>query len=785
MSVFALLNLTAGVFHVLRGIEVVQLDPRSRTNRLCLYSCVLLGWWAFAYAFAQSSETAAGYWAWYRAGSVGWILVPAMLLDFFLLLAYPPGSRAHTPWRWLVHVPALIFLVRGLSGMPLVAGRITRGPLGWVEYPATDSLWPVLFSVYFIGCLLAGAAVAVLWGRRTRLRRERRQAFYIAGFGALTVMLIAFVELVLPEFGHPLPVISPAIAILWVVGIWWGVARHGLLKLTAGLAAEDILATMTDPVVLLDEHGTIVRVNGACSRVFGGVETDWVGRTLEQLLAEGRAADAARLERLVAGGPVPHFETEVRRADDSTFPAFLSAAQVLDHAGGAFGTAVVLRDASEYARTEDRLDHLAHHDPLTDLPNRFLFGDRLDHALGRARRRNEALAVMMLDLDHFKEVNDTLGHEAGDLLLRAVAERLTGCIRRSDTVARMGGDEFVFVLPDLKQAADVRVVAERIVAALARPVDVAGSALTVAASIGIALFPAHGRDAAALLTCADAAMYRVKATGRRAWRVFDPAAGDTTTARPEEPGRIREALERGELVLHYQPQREPATGRVAAVEALLRWQHPERGLLPPTAFLPAAAESGAVGEICGWATRAAAAQAQAWRVAGLAVPRLAVNLGPQELLVPDLPERLRRALESTGLPAEALELEITEDVAAQDETMLRTLERVRQLGVRIAVDAFGTGPTSLVFLARFPVQTLKIAPAFVRGVPEHAERAAVVRAIIALARALHVERVVAEGVETSEQLEFLRSVGIDAVQGHFIGRPASAQETATLLATRA
>jgi diguanylate cyclase (GGDEF)-like protein/PAS domain S-box-containing protein len=784
MNVFVLLNLSAVAIHAVYAVAVLRRNPRAAPNRILFLTGLLFAWWGLCYALAQGSDDPATYWRWYRAGAIAWTAAPALMLHLLLLLALADRGGRRTAWLGVVYIPAAVFLVRSLTGT-VFAGRIERGPWGWVELPAEGSLWPAAFAAYFLGSLALGICAVALWRRRARHRLARRQASIVLAAGATTVAAIALVEVVLPFLGRPIPVFSAFLAVLWVGGVWFAISRAGLLQLSVSVAAGEILAAMEDGVLLLDPAGRIVHLNRAAARMFEHAEADLLGKGWSMLLAEQRVADEARLARFLLTGPLEHFETRGRRKSGSTLPLYLSATTARTRSGATLGSVLVLRNATNLRRAEERLHHLAHHDVLTGLPNRVLFRDRLENALHRARRCGEPLGVMVIDLDRFKAVNDGLGHEAGDALLRAVAERLAAGVRKSDTVARLGGDEFAAALPDLKRPEDVQVVADRFLRSLERPVDVGGRSVAVQASIGISLRPRHGDDADVLLRAADAAMYRAKATGRGGWAIWDPAWAEEKSGRLHTVEQLRKAVSRGELVLHYQPQRSTKDRTVVGVEALVRWAHPERGLLGPLEFLPLAAEAGLMRPISAWILATATTQLRAWQKAGLSPGRLAVNVGARELMQPQLLDQVRSALDASGLPPRRLELEITEDAATLDDPEARrTLAQLDELGVGLAIDDFGSGPTSLVFLARFPIRTLKLGASLVAGLPRDRERAAIVRTAVALARSLKRERVVAEGVETEEQLAFLRELGVDAVQGHLIERPMTADECAAAMRAR-
>ncbi|NRF68512.1 EAL domain-containing protein [Aquincola sp. S2] len=437
--------------------------------------------------------------------------------------------------------------------------------------------------------------------------------------------------------------------------------------------------------------------------------------------------------------------------------------------------------AIERQRSEQRIRHMAHHDELTGLPNRALLQDRMTQALGQARRTGRPLALLFLDLDGFKYINDSLGHEVGDRLLRAVAGRLQAIVRQGDTVARLGGDEFVVMLVDLPRADEAALVAHEIVQALSRPLRFDERLLHVTASLGLATFPADGDSAELLLKQADAAMYRAKAEGRNGFQCYTRDMGLQALQRVELQSALRLAVEHDQFELHYQPQVAPESGRIVAVEALLRWRHPVLGNVSPDRFIPLAEETGLIAPIGRWVLRSAGRQLQAWHAAGHTRLVMAVNLSARQFITQDIPQLVRETLELCGLPPQALELELTETALMHNaESVHATLSTLKAIGVLLALDDFGTGYSSLNHLRRFPIDTIKIDKSFTAEIATSDDTAAIVRAIVEMAGSLGVE-IVAEGVEHEQQLRLLAALHCHRVQGYHIGRPMPAAELAPLL----
>jgi diguanylate cyclase (GGDEF)-like protein len=427
---------------------------------------------------------------------------------------------------------------------------------------------------------------------------------------------------------------------------------------------------------------------------------------------------------------------------------------------------------------------VAQHDVLTGLPNRSLLQDRLSQAIAYSERTLHPVWVMLIDLDRFKFVNDSMGHKAGDVLLMTVAARLRTALRETDTVARLSGDEFVAILTehaDERLSADI---VQRVMDSVAQPVMLGNKEFFVTCSIGVAVYPTDGAPAEALIEHADIAMYRAKKLGRNNFQFYTPAMNEEAMERVRIEGALRNALERNEFVLHYQPQVDLATGAIVGMEALIRWRHPELGMVAPNRFISVAEETGLIVPIGAWVIRTACAQNKLWQEAGLGPLRVAVNLSARQFSSPNLVAELREVLDHTGLPPSLLEIELTESLFMSDVNLaVDLLHSMKALGVKLSIDDFGTGYSSLSYLSRFPIDVLKIDRSFVNDITRDANDAAIVDSIIALAHNLKLA-VIAEGVETAEQLAYLREHGCDEMQGYFFSRPLPAQEFEQLLKKR-
>jgi diguanylate cyclase (GGDEF)-like protein/PAS domain S-box-containing protein len=520
-------------------------------------------------------------------------------------------------------------------------------------------------------------------------------------------------------------------------------------------------------VCVTETGGEIIDCNLTFAMMLGYSRASLIGRNAGDLYV--RASDRNDIvEMLRDSTTLNSVEVELRKRDAPSMWALMNLTLV----GERIHATVV--DISDRKRAEEQIEFHAYHDVLTNLPNRKLFTDRLTQTLSRARRSKKPLAVMFVDLDHFKSINDTLGHEAGDELLLQMARRLRENVRDDDTVARLGGDEFTIILAELRHPEDAISVAEKLIKAVEQPLTISGTSIEVSASIGIALYPDDGADAESLLRNADSAMYRAKEAGRNNYQLCTDDMKRRAVERLSLETRLRRAITEGQLVLHYQPQINLLSGAAIGVEALVRWNDPERGLVHPSAFIPLAEESRLILPLGEWVLHTACAQMQTWRRQGLDLPLMSVNLSLRQFQQNDIVQTVRRVLADTGLDASSLELEITETAAMQNaETTVDVLQALRELGVSIAIDDFGTGYSSLNYLKRFPITAVKIDRAFIRDLATSEGDAAIVSAVVGIARALKL-RVIAEGVETEEQLAFLRRRNCDAAQGYLFSRPVSA-----------
>jgi diguanylate cyclase (GGDEF)-like protein/PAS domain S-box-containing protein len=553
--------------------------------------------------------------------------------------------------------------------------------------------------------------------------------------------------------------------------------------------AEVTLNSIGDAVISTDISGNVTYLNAVAERMTGWGRKEALGRPLDHVfrIVDGATRETARnpMELAVQLNKTVGLTSNcvLIRRDGVESGIEDSAAPIHNRHGHVTGAVMVFHDVSAARALSLQISHLAQHDFLTDLPNRMLLNDRLTQAIELGRRHGKQLAVLFLDLDRFKHVNDSLGHEIGDKLLQSMAGRLVSCVRSSDTVSRQGGDEFVILFSEIEHADDAAASAQKILTALRAPHDVAHHDLHVTASIGVSIYPDDGRDAETLIKCADTAMYHAKESGRNNYQFFTPDMNARAVERQWIETGLRRALARHEFVLHYQPKINLETGVMTGAEALIRWMHPDRGLIYPTQFVPIAEDSGLIVPIGQWVLREACAQARAWIDAGRPPTPMAVNISAVEFRDPNFFENVCAALKDSRLEPRYLELELTESSLMQHaESTTYVLQALKGMGVQIAIDDFGTGYSSLSYLRQFPIDVLKVDQSFVHEISADPVGTSIVCAVISMGKSLG-HRVIAEGVETPEQLAFLQAQRCGEGQGYYFSRPVVAEQFAKLLET--
>jgi diguanylate cyclase (GGDEF)-like protein/PAS domain S-box-containing protein len=605
---------------------------------------------------------------------------------------------------------------------------------------------------------------------------------------------------------------STLVAPIFIDGGWWGfisfddceqerewsVHEVGALLAAASVIASAIqrrqgekrqrqAATMFENtiqgVVITDRNGNIEAVNQAFTDITGYSEAEVLGQN-PRILNSGRHSKEfyAELWQAVLANGRWRGEIWNRRKNGEVYPELLTISTVKDQNNAILNYIAVFSDISEIKEAQRQLDYLANHDPLTELPNRRLFQEVLDHTISHSRGGPQMVGVLVFDLDRFKQINDSLGHPIGDTLLQEVAKRLQHSLRRGDMLARLGGDQFALLVEAVHDAQQLGKIARQLLDALAsRPVAIQGHEFYTTASVGIALWPDDGKDVQKLIRNAESAMYQAKEQGRNTYHYYSAELTASSFERLLMETHLRQAVDRNELVLHYQPQVLLESGAIVGAEALIRWQHPELGPISPGKFIPVAEESGLIVPIGAWVLRTACRQAKQWRDAGLPLQSISVNIAGPQFERAEFVGTVRQALDETGLEPEMLELEITETfISRRIDHALAVLEELRRLGVKLAIDDFGTGYSSMMYLKRLPIDKLKIDRSFIHGLPDDQEDVAIAKAIIALGKSMDFI-VIAEGIETPEQQAFLLREACDQGQGFLHSRPIPAEDFERLM----
>jgi diguanylate cyclase (GGDEF)-like protein/PAS domain S-box-containing protein len=565
-------------------------------------------------------------------------------------------------------------------------------------------------------------------------------------------------------------------------------ARERATRRSAERALEEnerrfrsLIENSSDIITVIDDQGRMRYASPSVEKLLGYQPEDLIGTQLSQHMHPDDAE--AVLDHLVRSSSGGEHSVEFRfRERNGKWRTLEATVNYLLDNPDINGIVLNCRDVTARKRDEDTIRHLAYFDALTDLPNRMLFDDRLAQSLAHSRRKGApGVAIMFLDIDRFKTINDTLGHGAGDELLRSAAQRLSPCLREEDTLARLGGDDFLFLIPEVSDVETAARIAQKILDCFSKPFRVLDHELHVTGSLGISMFPSDGNDAETLIRNADTALHRAKEQGRNRYQLYAPAMNAVAFQRLVLENNLRYAVERNEFALHYQPLVSLETGATVGVEALIRWQHPELGRISPADFVPMAEETGVIVPMTQWVLRTACAQMKSWLRSGINLQTMSLNVSPRFFNDSNLPEMVGEVLRATELEGHYLSIELTESVMmGSTDATIDTLQQLKQYGVKISIDDFGTGYSSLSYLKRLPIDTLKIDQSFVRDIPNSPDAEAIAVLIIGMAHSLKLS-VVAEGVETQDQKLFLQFKGCDIMQGYLVSRPLPTDEITTFL----
>ena len=771
---FALLLGVLALGLSLTGLLILAHERYSRAGWLHFFMCLSAAGWEACLCTGFLIDDLAMKEVWLRIATFCAVFLPAIVLHMDAAL----GGRLHARR----HHIATVWVACSVLAVTIPGNLLIHGiqKFSWGYFPRFGVLgW--VFTLLLVQSISTGSTIY------TRLKNKSLPGSTTARRGRLLLIGLIVgscgaVDL-LPLFGIDFyPVGGVALLAMALIDLYttW---RYRLVEITPAFAAQQLMNTISDGALVLDQDGIVRLVNAPACYI--------LGYTADSLLH--RPPPLAVASSLFGWDKVPFFpdgnvvrkDCTYARSDGDKLALNVSVSLMREGAKTPVAAVVTLHDVTASHAAQDEVRRLAYYDSLTDLPNRLLLRDRAERALVMARRDQSLVALLFLDLDRFKTINDSFGHLAADRLLREIAARLLSSVRAADTVSRQGGDEFLILLNGLHNADEVAHVAEKILHNVSVPLQVDGHLISTSFSIGVSLYPCDGSDFSTLLRDADTALYHAKESGRNTYRFFTEEMNVANLERMELEEHLRRALEGGQLSLHYQPQVDLATGLIVCAEALLRWNHPRLGEVPPSRFIPVAEASGLIIPIGAWVISEVCRQLSVWRTEGRSAISIAVNLSAAQFRRNDLAHSVESALTSNGVPPSQLEIEITESVLLHQAADVQSnLHALKALGVRLAIDDFGVGYSSFTYLKRFEVDKLKVDRSFMRGAPNGIEDAAIVRAISQLGHSLELT-VVAEGVETQSQVAFLLDCGCHKGQGYLFSRPVPAQAFAELLAAQA
>jgi diguanylate cyclase (GGDEF)-like protein/PAS domain S-box-containing protein len=775
---FALL-IAAFITYLAVGLYAVVHDKKSVLNRVFLGINVNFAIYAIASAFILVAPDKNTCFVWTNIYSIGLFTFSSFILHFFLIFSVK--KNLYDKW-WvyvLIYLPALFFLV-----MQFTTGFYAKDYIytkyGWVLISNTESILFWLFNLQYIVFGVSSIVLSSLKWKNAATQREKDQARTIT-VSAIITLSISGSLFTFAIFNHNMPNLAPITITLWTLGILYGIVKFKLMVISPEMAAAQILRTISESVVIAGESGDIISANDETISLLGYTKEELKGKNLGDLFPWDDRFKKDNIKNLFNECPIQNMETHFVSKDEKEIPVLFSASECRDDRGELLGFIAASRDVTKLKEAEARLNYLAHHDTLTNLPNRLLFVDRFNQEVAKARRYKTYIAVFLLDLDHFKQVNDQYGHGAGDQLLMEVADRLKASIRQCDSIARLGGDEFVILLSDLKNIEDFKVTAGRIVDNIAKPYIITDKQISVTISVGVSIYPTNGTHLDGLLKNADIAMYSVKSGGRNNYRLFTSRLSAAAEGMPSLENDLKKSFKNKELLLYYQPMVDLYNETIIGVEALIRWDHPKFGVIPPSDFLPQAERSGFIIPLGDWVLESACRQVVKWQQSGFSPQYVSVNLSEQQFNQQNLAEKILGMLEKTQLSPEHLLLEITENSIIRDrENVIKVLKNLYEHKVRVVIAGFGAGYSSLIYLKELPIYAIKIDRFFIRNIPNDPGCATITKAIISLAHDLNI-KVIAEGIETKEQLTYLRElewkpespIKCDGAQGYLFSEPLS------------
>ena len=791
MLFFANLLFFTSCVYLLLSILVFYLDKHSTLNKVFSLLYLSLAVWALSIALITSAPNT--FWCfWFGVlASFGYTTFPSFSMHFFLL--YTRKEALLKKW-WIylaLYLPSLIFIYQAFRGASF-GGKYIYNQFGWITVVADKSIWFFLFTIFYMISGFLNILLCYDKLKKCTSENERKQTLIILVSAAICFFVCIIFNAYLRITKLAIPDITVIGLLIWTTGILYAISKYKLMILTPSVAAENILNTIVDSVILVNSDGNIVNVNPETLRLLGYEINQLLGHPLVMLFSNDTQKEISDIGKSLRYGPIRNKDTFFISKSNMKIPIIFSASECIDNNGDIIGYVAVSRDITQLKNVEGNLKHLALHDVLTNLPNRLLMQERLNHAILKTQQNNTFVAFVLIDIDRFKEINDFFGHNVGDLLLIEVAARLSDSVRESDTVARLGGDEFVMLLSNLKAANDYEAMIRRTMEYISEPFIIDSRIINITISAGISICPSNGNDYESLLKCADLAMYQVKEQGRNNYKLYMSTMSAVLSRNITLEAQLKKSLVNNELFLHYQPIIDIKSKVIIGVEALVRWNNSEYGILMPDDFIPIAESSGFIFELGEWVLRTACYQLKNWQIMGLPDVYISVNLSALQFHPQNLVSTIQQVLFETQLESKYLMLEITESTAMHNlENTLNILTKLHELDIKIAIDDFGMGYSSLLYLKKFFIHAIKIDKCFIKDISNNSDFAGIVSAIIALAHSMNM-KVIAEGIEEQEQLEtllklkweYLGSSVVDEGQGFLISRPVDEHKITELLQTK-
>lgn len=815
MSLMVLIYLLTSIFYLYIGAFSLMYDKKNKINRIFFVFCLDLALWSMMLMLMNAASDTVTATVFRKTATLFWSLVYCLMLHFLLVLV-KKDRFLKKPWNLILfYLPAMFSIFLYYFYDYVSPEEIVKIPGGWayMNIIGNGQILDYYLPVYY-GCyVLASIYLILMWGRQSPLKREKKQAKIIVATIIAVFILGSMTDIVLPVLGIPfLPPLTISFIMIPVFGVWYSIKRYRLMNLSPQNVVFDVLETMQEGMIITDRDHVIRDVNIGALTMLGYHKEEIRNKPVERILPEG--CDFNEI------GQNNEFAFMLKTKKDKTLPVLISSSNLLDEWGESYGSVFLFQDLTQIKKIqqellmshdqleqkvlertralnmaneelkneiksrihmENEITKLAYYDQLTGISNKKLFIDYVNEIIRRNKNKDMSLAILYLDLDSFKMINDTMGHQQGDALIKQVAERLLSRVRVRDSIARIDGDEFLILAQEQCSDVSISTIASSLKDAFKHQFTLSGNDVHITASIGVAMYPVDGGDAETLIRNADIAMCKAKEKGKNKIVICDDSMKSNLQEVVDLTNQLYKAIGRNEFELYYQPQVDIETSSIVGFEALLRWNHPELGLIPPGRFIPIAEKTGLILPIGEWVLKMACKQMKAWHDAGVVKVPVAVNLSAKQFQGYDIMGLVSRTLSETGLSPEYLELEITESALMEDtQAVSKTLERLNQLGIRISIDDFGMRYSSLYYLKQIPLNRLKIDMSFVRGITVNRKDEVIIDGMIHLAKNLGIN-ILAEGVETFPQLQFLKNASCTVIQGFYLYRPMNAERISELL----